>query len=1140
MPQTQQDAPLRLLHLSDIHFRDQTQWDADPVLRALTRHLEHEVHDQGLAPDLVVITGDLAFSGKETEYDLARAWLGNHLWPLLHDPDGDPLERDRLLLVPGNHDVDRALIKPAIQRQQRDLLKTATQRAIAELLEDAEERERLLRRHRDYLAFHARWLGRPPSENLPWWQRTLDIRGQELHVAGLDTAWLAGGDSDRGKLLLGRYQLNQCLQVPEAEHADWRLALMHHPWDYFAEFDQHEARQAIGLHRDLLLRGHLHATQSQLIAPPDPKRACVELAAGALYERSSHANAYQWIELGLQPKRLRVHFRIWNQGEWTIDRMQPGCPDGIYQLDLPQPEGPKRPKPPVDRSPKVPAAYLTWLERRCSGVELLGPEARDGHAITLRHVYVPALTPTTRAPERGQPTADARLDHDEPRTIALLQRLDSDSLYCPAPPGAGKTTFCRWAALQAIPSFAHDPAVAAPEDYQESPPTDLRGRLPLLIPLREFSRTMDCGRGRREWLRGELEQALAAWIDQAPPDGLSGKLLLRHLSHGSAFLLLDGLDEVPASATGQAVTIYPRALLLTGLADALPGWIERGNRLLLTSRPYGLSEAERAALALPSAPIEPLPEPLQDLFAQRWFHNLEHPAVADSLITDLQQRPDVRELAGNPLLLKAMCLIYGDQKRLPEDKYRLYELMIGNVLDTRYERDAHDRAPVRAALEAVALGMHLGPDGDRETPRAEASAAEIEQHLARFLRTNQVYAHDCLRSALQYEELITRSGLLLPRGEQSAEFHHLSIQELLAAERLHRTSDSTDDIEALFRRRAGTPQWHVTLLFLFAKQAFGLRDPQWGPSLLGRLTADLDRAQVQANPAMALLIAEAMELCRLKRFAIPDALARSFRTLCLQAIDDQIEIKARHALGLCLGHLGDPRIQDLRDPAAYAKVPAGDYVYGKDKKPLLIEQPFLLSRYPVTNSQYAAFIDAGGYREREFWSDEGWAWLQDCGATEPGLRHNRAWNNPSQPVVGVSFWEAEACCRWAGGRLPTEREWEAAARGTSGLEYPWGNSWQNGICNSREAAIGLTSAVGIFPSARQTSLPLDDLAGNVWDWCSTRLYEGDAIRVLRGGTFLRGRLDLRWSGKKGTNPWERRSEIGFRCVLHARATRRLG
>jgi hypothetical protein len=338
------------------------------------------------------------------------------------------------------------------------------------------------------------------------------------------------------------------------------------------------------------------------------------------------------------------------------------------------------------------------------------------------------------------------------------------------------------------------------------------------------------------------------------------------------------------------------------------------------------------------------------------------------------------------------------------------------------------------------------------------------------------------------------------------------------------------------------PEWRPTLLFLFAAQVFNYRDAQWGLDLLTRLTADLRRAEVKANPAPAVLVAEALELCLAKGYRLPTTLAEDFRGICLAAIDDEIAVKERHRLGLCLGLLGDPRIKDLQDPDAYVQVPAGDYVYGDDNQPLRIDVPFRLSRYPVTNSQYRAFIEAGGYLEQAYWSDAGWAWLQQTGVIQPVYWDERRWNGPSQPVVGVSSWEAEACCRWAGGRLPTEQEWEAAARCPDGCTYPWGDDWEDGICNSDETGLDETSTVGLFPRSHQRELGITDMAGNVWEWCDS-YYEdrGDrdgvgVSRVLRGGAFGGPSGDLRCSDRGWYGPGDRGRYrfIGFRCVLAPR------
>ena len=117
MTTTPTDQPIRILHLSDFHFKAAKTWDASPVLRDLTRFIKREVK-RGMVPDLVAITGDIAHAGTAEEYALARAWLETQLWPAL--PDGLP--RDRLLLVPGNHDVDRGKVDFVAEVTQKGLL----------------------------------------------------------------------------------------------------------------------------------------------------------------------------------------------------------------------------------------------------------------------------------------------------------------------------------------------------------------------------------------------------------------------------------------------------------------------------------------------------------------------------------------------------------------------------------------------------------------------------------------------------------------------------------------------------------------------------------------------------------------------------------------------------------------------------------------------------------------------------------------------------------------------------------------------------------------------------------------------------------------------------------------------------------
>ena len=130
------------------------------------------------------------------------------------------------------------------------------------------------------------------------------------------------------------------------------------------------------------------------------------------------------------------------------------------------------------------------------------------------------------------------------------------------------------------------------------------------------------------------------------------------------------------------------------------------------------------------------------------------------------------------------------------------------------------------------------------------------------------------------------------------------------------------------------------------------------------------------------------------------------------------------------------------------------------------------------------------------------------------------------------FWEAEAFCAWAGGRLPSEQEWEAAARGPDGHEYPWGNDWEDGICNTRESGEGGTTPVGKYSPAGDSLHGIADMAGNVWEWLADEAGPDGQYRQLRGGAWFYSaefaRIDYNRFWRR---PDHRQDVIGFRLCF---------
>jgi len=186
----------------------------------------------------------------------------------------------------------------------------------------------------------------------------------------------------------------------------------------------------------------------------------------------------------------------------------------------------------------------------------------------------------------------------------------------------------------------------------------------------------------------------------------------------------------------------------------------------------------------------------------------------------------------------------------------------------------------------------------------------------------------------------------------------------------------------------------------------------------------------------------------------------------------------------------------------------GDDTYGPNVSKT-ISYNFRMSKYLITNSQFARFISDGGYATQSHWTTKGWAWKGNY--TQPAYWTDSNFNGPNQPVVGVSWYEAVAYCNWlsvkedfipaydgsghanlsaSGYRLPTEVEWEyAAAKGAPGQTeriYPWGNTWnlKKAVCRVSPASASKTADVGSKSPEGDSPQGLSDMSGNVWQWCS--------------------------------------------------------
>ncbi|NJP06949.1 MAG: SUMF1/EgtB/PvdO family nonheme iron enzyme [Chloroflexaceae bacterium] len=182
-------------------------------------------------------------------------------------------------------------------------------------------------------------------------------------------------------------------------------------------------------------------------------------------------------------------------------------------------------------------------------------------------------------------------------------------------------------------------------------------------------------------------------------------------------------------------------------------------------------------------------------------------------------------------------------------------------------------------------------------------------------------------------------------------------------------------------------------------------------------------------------------------------------------------------------------------------IPAGPFLMGSSNHDAMAEAhehpqhrltlpPYTIGKTPVTNSQFRPFVEGDGYTNPAYWTGYGWQWRQQQNRDRPFWWHDQQWNGADYPVVGITWYEAVAYCRWISAqtgreyRLPSETEWEKAARGDDGRIWPWGNRWDPNCCNSEEAGKERTTPVGSYPNGASPYGVLD-MAGNVWEWCAT-------------------------------------------------------
>jgi formylglycine-generating enzyme required for sulfatase activity len=559
-----------------------------------------------------------------------------------------------------------------------------------------------------------------------------------------------------------------------------------------------------------------------------------------------------------------------------------------------------------------------------------------------------------------------------------------------------------------------------------------------------------------------------------------------------------------------------------------------------------------------------------------------------------------------PLMVRMIVIVHFSRRQLPEQRAELYREVVEVLLAASYHPDVavgQALAEVGGAISqrrnllgVLAFEMHSRGQGTRLIDEGSLRAT-----LTAYLAPQE----GPQRAAEVVDEFVRAArqrGSFLDERSGRYQFLHHSFQEFLAARHLAETVRDVDRMGAFLEEgRLADPWWREPALLLLGYLSNS------SPEVAGQLARRLARLAPSGSPApgwpplpdQARLAGAALAAAgMLEQPNAPPTLRQELADLLTKLLTAGAGPSEWASTGETLGRLGDPRPgvglrADGTPDMLWCPVPEGPFWMGtrEDEIPALVERfgdyprryereiagrevalpAYAIARYPVTGAQFQAFVEAGGYQEQRFWTPVGWAWRQAWGIDQPEA-YDGPLGMPNHPAVGASWHEAVAFCRWLTDqlrpsglesflsgtsplgtlsadlealviRLPTEAEWEKAARGTDGRQFPGGDELTPAMANTWETGLGAICAVGLFPRGASPCGALD-LVGNVWEWCQDvyrpypyrddRADEGadpEARRVLRGGSFQTRSYLARCASRIETPAGRRGRDVGFRVVV---------
>ena len=437
-----------------------------------------------------------------------------------------------------------------------------------------------------------------------------------------------------------------------------------------------------------------------------------------------------------------------------------------------------------------------------------------------------------------------------------------------------------------------------------------------------------------------------------------------------------------------------------------------------------------------------------------------------------------------------VCTLYRRTAALPDNRAGLFADFVANLL-------THERSR-REAVGLEWIGDEMIRVGIGQVAWALGAQTEMPRVDAEAILREQLPEHDPARILSA-----AASAQIIDYGT-SVRFSHQLLQQYFAASVLDALLDAKADPAAIWQpdnwwESTGREETAV-LLAGDRHDPEGVArwiapvQPEFAQELLTQPDFKLDLAQIDATTRTALVEGAISKQAE----RAPEARAAAYRVLGLMKADN------RRGIGVVNG------IPDIE----WCAVPGGAFLYQAGERRTL--PTFYIARYPITAAQFQAFLDApDGFANPRWWVG--------MGKYEQQEMQTQGFDYPNHPRETVSWYQAVAFTRWLDAvlsraglksdaalqvRLPTEEEWEKAARGTDGREYPWGGEFDATKCNARGNGFRGTTAVGIYPQGASPCGALD-MAGNVFEWCLNKVEQPEVVivdtsgdrRCLRGGSW---------------------------------------